>query len=697
MVAYVFNILKMNMIAAVIVFLVIFISRLTKKKYSLKWKYYMWLAVSVFLLVPVNFPAESPIRLQIDAPGDYRSGVSGAASQQRTQSQSADAAQRTDGQQSTEMRDTDPLQYENTYLSLRISSEAISIYGILEVFGVVWLTGAVISVVTKLLRCHFSLHKMIRWSYPVEDKKTLELYRWICLKKHIRCAPRLLVSPELSSPVLAGLRHTGLYLTEEEYDPEELKFILSHELTHYRHGDLWYKMLLMMVNTIYWFNPALYWMRSEAEKDIENLCDSRVVENYTKEEQMRYGRLLLKRAALQNHIPYLAASLNDSTLIFKERILYMRNLQNLRKNVFSVITLTAAMVTVQILVGSAVNENRSGDEIDSFRQVVSTAENEKAATDMSEAGIRDNAALKNEGAGGVGSIAQENAGVDQRFSVGSPDNQVGANPEQGAVQNFYGGQENDSRGNAAGNGLADENLVEAVLAENQPSGISASGNAASGTGNHGAAEDENHADDMQETMDAADFTAWVTSQQLNVRSEGSASAAVLGTFSFMDAVKVTGIKKTGGAETGWYQIDYNGTVGYVASEYLSAEPSTAETLGHTLTGEQSTLYTDDGNSATYVNRATDGNWYDGSGRQYTEDGNGQWTSQVTGEVWSDARPDTPADHASSQMSVIDAEGYNQQTLYEQADGSWQNIAGGVYATNGDGTWTGPDGTVWYGQ
>lgn len=694
MVAYVFNILKMNMIAAVIVFLVIFISRLTKKKYSLKWKYYMWLAVSVFLLVPVNFSAESPVRLQIDAPENYRSGTYAAVLLQQG-TKSADAVRQADGQQNTEMQETNSLQHGNKYLSLRISSEAISIYGILEVFGVVWLTGAVISAVTKLLRYYFSLHKMMRWSYPVEDKRILELYRWICLKKHIRRAPRLLASPELSSPVLAGLRHTGLYLTEEEYDLEELKFILSHELTHYKHGDLWYKMLLMAVNTIYWFNPALYWMRSEAEKDIENLCDSRVVEKYTQEEKMRYGRLLLKTAALQNHVPYLAASLNDSTLIFKERILYMRNMQSLRKNIFSVIALTALMMTVQVLVGSSVNENRPGDRRNPSGQTIRTADNGQEAAGVVEASATNETGLRTGGINGAAGITPGSSGTDQKFSAASQDNvnRTGIYPDQRTVSTVYGERENSFAGNdAAGNGMADDILAEDALSEN-----TVSGNEISGTEIRDTVEDENIPDDTQETIDAAYFTAWVTGQQLNVRSGSSVDAAVLGTVYFMDAVEVTGIKKAGGTETGWYQINYNGTVGYVASEYLSAEPSTAETLGHTLTEEQNTLYTADGESAAYINQAADGNWYDGSGRQYTENEDGQWISQITGEVWSDASPDTPADHAVSQRSVIDAEGYNQQTLYEQADSSWQNIAGGVYTANGDGTWTGPDGTVWYGQ
>lgn len=269
---------------------------------------------------------------------------------------------------------------------------------------------------------------------------------------------------------------------------------------------------------------------------------------------------------------------------------------------------------------------------------------------------------------------------------------------------------------------------------------------------------ESSPESAQGTVESAGFTVWVTGQQLNVRAEASTSAAILGTVYAMDALEVTGIEKSGGAETGWYQVSYNGTVGYVASEYTSTVPSTAETSEYTLTDEQVTLYTEDGKSAAYVSRATNGNWYDGSGRQYqpeesgqwtcltngstwepstaeaqgytltdeqvilyTEDGesaayiykatngswydgsgrqyqsdgSGQWTCLTSGSVWTETAPQTPSEDPVSQVEVTDEEGYNSQTLYLGEAGVWQNIAGGIYTDGGNGTWIGSDGTVWH--
>lgn len=66
MAEYMFHILKMNVIAAVMIIVALITARLTKRKYSSKWKYHLWLAVMLFLLVPVNFSSKSPVKIQIN-------------------------------------------------------------------------------------------------------------------------------------------------------------------------------------------------------------------------------------------------------------------------------------------------------------------------------------------------------------------------------------------------------------------------------------------------------------------------------------------------------------------------------------------------------------------------------------------------------------------------------------------------------
>ena len=82
---------------------------------------------------------------------------------------------------------------------------------------------------------------------------------------------------KIISPMITGLFRPTLLLPHEEYANTDLTVILHHELVHYRRNDLWFKLLLIFANALHWFNPLIYIMVREANKDIEISCDEEVL------------------------------------------------------------------------------------------------------------------------------------------------------------------------------------------------------------------------------------------------------------------------------------------------------------------------------------------------------------------------------------------------------------------------------------
>ena len=54
---FVLHILKLNIIAAVVILLVKVFAALSKGKVSARWKYFIWLFVTVSLMIPVQLPS----------------------------------------------------------------------------------------------------------------------------------------------------------------------------------------------------------------------------------------------------------------------------------------------------------------------------------------------------------------------------------------------------------------------------------------------------------------------------------------------------------------------------------------------------------------------------------------------------------------------------------------------------------------
>ena len=77
----------------------------------------------------------------------------------------------------------------------------------------------------------------------------------ICRRLQIRRKIPVYGCYEAQIPVIRGLFRPMIVLPEHGYNNEELRVILTHELTHYRHRDLWLKALFTSILCLQWFNP----------------------------------------------------------------------------------------------------------------------------------------------------------------------------------------------------------------------------------------------------------------------------------------------------------------------------------------------------------------------------------------------------------------------------------------------------------
>ncbi len=109
----------------------------------------------------------------------------------------------------------------------------------------------------------------------------------------------LVVTPAADCPMLAGFLRPALYLPDEALSEQEAMFIFRHELTHYKRGDLWLKLLLTAAKAVHWFNPLVYLMARFAQEDIELACDDAVVRGMDSAQRRAYGETILRSAAAQ--------------------------------------------------------------------------------------------------------------------------------------------------------------------------------------------------------------------------------------------------------------------------------------------------------------------------------------------------------------------------------------------------------------
>lgn len=108
-------------------------------------------------------------------------------------------------------------------------------------------------------------------------------------------------SDEVSSPLVYGFFRPVILLPYDfpKKDSKEYEQVLHHELTHVRSGDLWYKLAMLVVTCIHWFNPLVWLMLSLSTQDLEIRCDARVIRELG--EKKIYAMTLVQAEVRGNH------------------------------------------------------------------------------------------------------------------------------------------------------------------------------------------------------------------------------------------------------------------------------------------------------------------------------------------------------------------------------------------------------------
>ena len=149
----------------------------------------------------------------------------------------------------------------------------------------------------------------------------------------------LVQSSAVDTPLLLGIFRPTIVLPSRWMDPEQLRDILAHELTHARRYDLLYKWFAALTVSAHWFNPLMILVRREISRACELACDEAVIKTLDAPARQHYGETLLSLAACAPHA--LALPMCGEKRNLKERLV---SIVKLHQRTPLAILLSAALV-----------------------------------------------------------------------------------------------------------------------------------------------------------------------------------------------------------------------------------------------------------------------------------------------------------------------------------------------------------------
>lgn len=296
---FLLNLLKTSLLGSLAILAMLVLKPLWRERYRAKTRCWLWLALAVFLLLPVDFSVKNA-PVQAAPPKDYTLFVgTDKTAIQSTDNLFGDMAEKS-GQSPAQVRDTiiqRPVMNHEQKTTRYIPVTTILFYG--------YLAGAAAFLLYQGVSYALFRRTVRRWKRDVSRADYAAMLSDTARDLGVS-APEMIVCEAISTPAVTGLLRPRLLLPHERYDVQELRYILRHELCHLKRRDMLLKLVLLAANAMHWFNPVVYLMLRQTDEDIELACDSAATDGLELPERAAYSRTLL--AAVQSSVRALPAT-----------------------------------------------------------------------------------------------------------------------------------------------------------------------------------------------------------------------------------------------------------------------------------------------------------------------------------------------------------------------------------------------------
>lgn len=397
------SVVDLSTIVGVILVFLLILRPFLYKKYVAKWWYVIWFILALRLIVPFNLEARVGLtnRISLVLSSQQEKGKREALVEGQVEEKTEDTEVpnlNIEEELNTKTKEELVNSQENAYGAygdqglLDLSSKWLADFSSSMGVRAIWLMGIGLFIGDQLLMYFAFRRSCRRWSKKVTDSLVEGIYKGVCKELHIKKPIALMICKKVDSPLVMGFWQPIIVLPDKVYDEQTLYFIVKHELLHYKRGDLWYKLLLVLARGVHWFNPLVHLMGKCAEEDLEVLCDTIVLDGKSLEDKKSYMESILKIACtLKTRTISLSTQFRGEDQLLKQRFTAIVNEGKRKKG-----RLTIGIIVIVCLLSGLIGITRQQREqveeatskeipvIEIPKQVVAAVSDETPTTSLDE-------------------------------------------------------------------------------------------------------------------------------------------------------------------------------------------------------------------------------------------------------------------------------------------------------------------------
>jgi len=235
---------------------------------------------------------------------------------------------------------------------LSVSSKTPSIVGL--TVCAVWLAGLLVMILF-VIKSKSRLNAVQKSALPLQNRDVRIMYNNCLSEMNIKKYIPVYSTAFLEAPIIVGLWKPRIYLPIHlisDFNAADMRYMLLHELQHYKHKDALANYLMNLIGVLYWLNPFVWYALKEMRNDRELACDTSVLKMLEEADYEDYGNTLIDLAEKISLTPFpFASGISGSMKQMQKRIVNISSYKKptLRRKIKGLIAFSITTVILMSL------------------------------------------------------------------------------------------------------------------------------------------------------------------------------------------------------------------------------------------------------------------------------------------------------------------------------------------------------------
>lgn len=358
---------KLSVMATVAAVIIWCIKLLFKNKLSPAWHYYIWFIVIIRLLLPYSLNSSVSIYNTVNIDKGIPKNIVNPSSTQILSNPTV----------------------THTRIGINNVLNQDNGQNVLHILSVIWVIILGIGI-AYLLAIYIIFCFKVKLDEPFREVEICDTLKQCKKAMKVSCNIQIKKSKSVKTPCITGLVTPSILIPKymaSKLTNEEIKYIIIHELVHFKRRDTLINWIVTFLNLIHWFNPILYFLFKRLRQDSEIACDAKALSYIKGKDRKNYGNTIINLVSLVSSFdvkPWEASMVSKFEI--KRRIVMISKFKK-RTLIGTLVGVVAACI---ICVGVLTNAKGQNINSKSAKNEVSTNVPGKNVTEKADADEKSN-------------------------------------------------------------------------------------------------------------------------------------------------------------------------------------------------------------------------------------------------------------------------------------------------------------------